>query len=203
MWASLLPDGLNFAAKDNNAGHRYRREKNTLCVFYHSTRILITRPCLCRLDRRIANQSAKSDDFNKQAAGVCVDSAKALADYLPDDPNYDVAKVYAAGPWWSIIHHIMQSLTVLFLEMTNKASNFSLDQNRVVPALKKQIRWLRAMRSNNMMAKRAYTLVFDLVKKLVHTVDIVRIQPASCSLIAALLINFVGHRGLNPRRQRR
>lgn len=78
------------------------REQLLLRVHYWSTKILITRPCLCRTERRIKNESDKSAQFNAKMSEVCVDSARALTALFPDNPNSDF--VYKTAPWWSIVH---------------------------------------------------------------------------------------------------
>lgn len=175
----MLPESFNILNSKPQATHRYRREQNTLNFLYHNTKILITRPCLCRLDRRIANQSASSDDFNRQAAIACVVSAKTIANYLPDEQEGNVMALYEVGPWWSMVHNIMQSLTVLLLEVSMEPAHFPQDRADIVPSLKKLVRWLRALRSTNGVAKRAYSIVLNLLKFLVTTISIVSWPPSS------------------------
>ncbi|KAH7078360.1 fungal-specific transcription factor domain-containing protein [Paraphoma chrysanthemicola] len=170
VWATSLPDGLNFFKRTHGPGHRYEREQNTLELLYHGTMILITRPCLCRLDRRISNQTAKSSEFNQRTALTCVESAKAVARLLPAGVDIDLVALYEAGPWWSMVHTIMQSLVVLLLEVSYEAVFFPHDRQDVLPSLKKLVRWLRAMRTSNGMARRAYTLVVNLLKVQVTTI---------------------------------
>lgn len=172
-WAASLPQGLNFLNRTNIFGHRYAREQNILDILYRSTKILITRPCLCRLDRRIVNQSTNSNDFNERMASECVSTAKAVANLLPDDPKIHVVILYQAGPWWQMVHVIMQALLILILEIRNDSSNFPEDHQNVVPSLMKLIAWLRVMRSNNGMARRAYSIILALMKKLASHINIV------------------------------
>ena len=172
-WAASLPEGLQFLNRTEMYNNRYAREQNSLDILYRSTRILITRPCLCRLDRRIPNQSKSSDDFNGKMARECVNTAKAVADLLPDDPNTQLVMLYRAGPWWKMVHVIMQALLILLLEVTKSPSNFPEDHQDIHPYLMKMIAWLRVMRHNNGMARRAYSIVLGLMKKVASTVNIV------------------------------
>jgi hypothetical protein len=176
LWATSLPDGLNFFKRAHNTGHQYEREQNTLDILYHSTMILITRPCLCRLDRRITNQTARSSEFNQRMALTCVESAKAVARLLPDDPDGNLVALYEAGPWWAMVHTIMQSLVILLLEISYDAVYFPQDRQDVMPSLKKLVRWLRSMRSSNGMARRAYTLVVNLLRVQVTTIKMVSLE---------------------------
>lgn len=188
LWATSLPNGLNFFKRGTNAGHRHEREQNTLDILYHGTMILITRPCLCRLDRRIANQTARSSEFNQRTSLTCVESAKAVARLLPNDPTFNVVTLYETGPWWSIVHTIMQSLVILLLEVSYEAVYFPHDRQDVIPSLKKLVRWLRAMRSNNGMASRAYSLVINLLRVLITTIKMV--GQFERSIVHSMLIHF-------------
>lgn len=60
-WAGSLPLGLNFFQQAH--GNFYARERNALSFHYYSTKILITRPCLCRFDRQIEQQSKGSNEY--------------------------------------------------------------------------------------------------------------------------------------------
>jgi hypothetical protein len=182
-WATSLPDGLNFSNRVVDSEHPYKREQNNLEFLYHSTMILITRPCLCRLDRRIKKQSASSKAFNQSTALRCLNSAKSIARLLPDNPEQNVVALYESGPWWSITHNVMQSLVVLLLDISYEVQRFPDDPHEVLPSIKKLIRWLRALRSNNGMARRAYSIVVGLLKKIVQIVKIVsKIPNLTCCL---------------------
>ena len=172
-WATNLPEGLNFFYKSNVIAHPYRREQNTLDILYRSTKILITRPCLCRLDRRISNQTASSNDFNHRAALICVEAAKSIASLLPDAAASNLITLNQAGPWWQMVHVIMQALVVLLLEVVLESTYFPDDRQEVIPPLKKLLRWLRIMRVNNRMAVRAYSISLGLLKKLASKINVV------------------------------
>lgn len=113
--ATSLPDGLRFFDRRMGAGRQYVREQNALEMLYNNTKILINRPCLCRLDRRIVNQTASSNDFNERSAITCVASAKAIAQLLPNDPDRDLVILYESGQVISTYEvHKTQMLTIRF-----------------------------------------------------------------------------------------
>jgi len=172
LWATSLPDGLRFFDRRAGTGRQYVREQNALEILYHNTKILINRPCLCRLDRRIVNQTASSNDFNERSATTCVASAKAIARLLPNDPDRNLVSLYESGPWWSMVHNIMQSIVVLLLEISLRGRHFPEDRQEIIPPLKKLVRWLRAMRISNGVARRAYPIAFSLLKKMVARISI-------------------------------
>ncbi|KAJ4326003.1 hypothetical protein N0V94_000368 [Neodidymelliopsis sp. IMI 364377] len=57
--------------------------------------------------------------------------------------------LYQLGPWWQMVHVVMQALVVLLLEIVYEDMHFPEDRQEVVPSLKKLLRWLRVMRVNN------------------------------------------------------
>jgi hypothetical protein len=78
------------------------REQFLLKGEYWSTKMLVTRPCLCRIDRRIRDESNASAKFNKTSAEACVEAALEMTRLFPDEPDLDF--IYSEGPWWAIVH---------------------------------------------------------------------------------------------------
>jgi hypothetical protein len=171
-WATALPGGLNFLLR-SNVEHIPTREQRTLDILYQSTKILITRPCLCRVDRRGSNQIAGSDTFSRRAALICVDAAKTIANLLPDATLGNLVALYQTGPWWQMVHVIMQAITVLCLQIALDATQNTGDCKTSISSLRKLFHWLRIMRTTNGMACRAHTISSKLVRKLVPTGRIV------------------------------
>jgi hypothetical protein len=99
-WANVaLPEG---ARPESFQTPKAEREHCILSVHHWSTKILITRPCLCRLERRIEKESSNSFDFNGKIAEACVQAARALIKSFPDQP--DLLFIYSRGPWWNLVH---------------------------------------------------------------------------------------------------
>lgn len=157
-WLSGLPKGLN---PFKETGPEMEQERNMLRTYYHSTKILICRPCLCRLDRRIQSQTQSSDDFNHKIATECVASARAIAARLPSDvPTYS-KDIYTIFPWWASVHYVMQSIAILLLEACYEAEEMD-----IMPALRHLVRWLKVMKPSNAIASRAYSITLDLLNKM-------------------------------------
>jgi hypothetical protein len=106
-WATSLPPGLSFFHASTDPTHQ--RERFILELYYHNTKILITRPCLRHIDRRIENQTKTSHDFNQRTAATCVSAAKSISSLLPDNIPHDRVQLYQ-GPWWSIVRSALQLL---------------------------------------------------------------------------------------------
>ncbi|KAH7366641.1 fungal-specific transcription factor domain-containing protein [Pyrenochaeta sp. MPI-SDFR-AT-0127] len=163
-----LEDWKMFALpQDSSAQSTHRdfdleREPFLLRIQYWSTTLLITRPCLCRIERRIPHQSDRSANFNAKAAQACVDAALEVVKLFPDEP--DPKFIYSSGPWWTIVHVIMQSMAVLLLEMAYDATHMQDRKEDLTASIKKLIRWLRAMQHNDPVAGRAYQVVWRILK---------------------------------------
>lgn len=167
-WAATLPSDLNFVQPNNNT--TFMRERLILQMNHIRIKILITRPCLCRLDSRIQNQTTIPNDFNKRTARMCVNAAKAIIGIFPDHANAPF--LYQTGPWWSIAHSLMQALTVLLLELSYGTVHFPEDGKEIVADIKILIRWLRKMKDTDQVAERAYKVAFGILQDLAPRMDV-------------------------------
>jgi hypothetical protein len=166
-WPASLPSNFNFLRSSTDTG--FQRQRMILHMQYIETQILITRPCMCRLDSRIPDQSKASDDFNKEMARKCVNAAKSMADLLSDPA--DAIQMYQIGPWWALTHVLMQALTILLLEMSYGTVHFTQGGGELLPSAKELLRSLRAMKENNKSAGRAYNIALGLLQKLASKID--------------------------------
>jgi hypothetical protein len=64
--------------------------------------MLITRPCVCRIDRRIRKESTTSTKFNTTSAEACFNAALEMAKLFPTQP--DLSFAYYEAPWWAVVH---------------------------------------------------------------------------------------------------
>ncbi|KAJ4358923.1 hypothetical protein N0V95_002629 [Ascochyta clinopodiicola] len=168
LWATSLPSGLSFLQPENPSN--FIRERLILQMNYIRIKILITRPCLCRLDTRIPDQTKASSDFNRKMARTCIGAAKTFTDILPDQMN--AAYLYQIGPWWSMVHHIMQVLTVLLLETSYNTVHLPKDNNELLPRIKTLFRWLRALKEKDRVAARASDVAFSILQGLATRIEL-------------------------------
>jgi hypothetical protein len=89
----------------------------------------------------------------------CIEAAKTVVDFLPDEPNAHF--IYDQGPWWCIVHHLMQAISVLLLALSYPAST-SQDSMLLMHYVKKSIRWLQVM--EDPVAERAYQVAMSTFK---------------------------------------
>lgn len=146
-------------------GSDINRERLVLHFHLYSTKVLITRPCLCRLEdhtKQPQQQNLQSLNFNSTIAAACIQAAQNLTSLFPDDPQ--PSWMYRNGPWWCIVHNIMQAATVFLVELSKNGRNALGTTNNLATPLKKLVRWLRTMRYQDVVAHRAYKVVFDILK---------------------------------------
>ncbi|KAL6703588.1 hypothetical protein ACN47E_009533 [Coniothyrium glycines] len=149
QWVVSLPPEFRPDTVHNQPTDSFARERMLLVFQFCSARILLTRPCLTRRRRKETNESG----FAKRMANMCVDAAKSIMTALPDVPEPDM--IYESGPWWCIVHHLMQSMSVFLLALSFPSSTAYPSMDLVYSA-KKALRWLQAMQDP--VAERAYVI---------------------------------------------
>ncbi|EXJ64334.1 hypothetical protein A1O7_00670 [Cladophialophora yegresii CBS 114405] len=160
-WYRKLPPAFAFRRKQRERGsYEYRLY---LGFFYYSTKMTVHRPCLCRLDRKIPGQSNKSLEFNRDSAAACVEAAMEMLQLIPDEPN--AVGLIRVGPWWNILHWLVQSTTVLMLEISFRANHMPEEAEAILESCKKGIRWLHALAEDNTSARRAWAICNQLFKE--------------------------------------
>merc|ERR1712093_75653 len=160
-WYRAVPAVLDF--KRNQRDREFYEHRLSLGFFYYSTKMMVHRPCLCRLDRKIPHQSDKSLNFNRMSATTCVDAARDTLRLIPDEPN--AVGLVKVGPWWNILHWLVQATTVLMLEISFRAHHMPEDADDVLDAAKKGVRWLHALGHDNVSAQRAWRLCDSMLRE--------------------------------------
>ncbi|KAL8717079.1 MAG: hypothetical protein Q9225_005646 [Loekoesia sp. 1 TL-2023] len=161
-WRSALPAVFDFTR--NQQDQSYVRQRMYLGFSYYSTVIITNRPCLCKIDERIPNESRRGRDIDRTSAASCVYAAKSLVDMLPDKPN--PVWMYQVSPWWNMVHHLMQAATVLMLEVSFRATHCPDIAEELFLAVQKVVAWLQRMSADDMAAARAWRLSSDVLRKI-------------------------------------
>src|SRR2546423_7858991 len=165
-WFRDLPPVFDFKRKLQD--REFEEIRWSLGFFYYSTRMKINRPCLCRLDRKIPHQSAKSKEFNRDAAQRCVDAAQDMLALIPDEPN--AVGLNSVGPWWNILHYLVQASTVIMLEMSFRAAHMPGEAGNLIKASKKGVRWLHQIAEDNISARRAWQFCDSMLRETIPKV---------------------------------
>lgn len=159
-WARSLPTPFNIL--EPSLDMQYEPYRVAIGVLFNSTRATINRPCLCRIDRKLSNQSSHSVEKSQESASRCVHSARAILEYLSDEPNLD--KDHFGLLWWMLQHHLKRATTVLLLELAFRSVHMPSEAEDILIDAHKAIRWLRALASFSTASKRCWTNLSRLLQ---------------------------------------
>ena len=181
-WRSCLPHEFDFTQAQTD--QIWIRERLNLGMSYWATVILVRRPGLCLKTDSVPHESKQSKEFGRRTAAACVDAASRLLALLPDDP--DPPTLYRLGPWWTILHHLIQAVSVIMLELSFRATHLPESAERILGEAKKAVNWLRAMAENDGAAHRAWELMRQLLTRVAPKVggsasEVPRSSPHSSS----------------------
>lgn len=159
QWLSRLPTEYHFVELD--ASHPFARERASLAFRFYTTKLIISQHCL----RRLANLSggASPGAVCDTMAAMCVQVAGQILDLLPD--KVDTAWLYNVSPWWCILHHIMQSSTILLIALSTQSHPAIAESNIIAEKVKKATRWLNEMSTNDPCSQRALLIYRDLLSR--------------------------------------
>ena len=122
-----------------------------LLVLFHSTSTIINRPCLCRIDERMGDQSSTSKNRNHGFANNCVESARHILDLILNEP--ESTTLHQGVTWWMLLHHLKRALTVILLELAFRAEHMPAEAASILGQAKKAVAWLRWLGSSSPMAR--------------------------------------------------
>lgn len=164
-------------------------QKMGLAFLFYSTKIGITRPCLCRLDG-VCSQGEKAYDFCSKTAAECVESACHMLNLFPETP--DTSQLYKMCPWWCTLHFLMQATTVLLLELAFGTQHVPEKASTVSKAARKALEWLSLMSKTCLASGRAWKLCNGFLCRLApHTT--VDADSWSCSGESTAVASPDGH----------
>lgn len=160
-WLSGLPSAFRF--RETSQGNwDFDRQTLSLALRFYSTKILILQPCLSRFSRKPSNVSTEIlGRYCNDLATLCVDSACDMLDLLPDHPN--PVWLYRLSPWASVLHYLMQSITVLLTDLFNRGNPGDDGTERVIARVNKAIRWLQHMSKRDISSGQAWLLCTELL----------------------------------------
>lgn len=160
-WRGELPNVFDFTKRQRD--QQFVRQRMSLGFFYYSVSTIINRPCLCRIDRKIPDQSDKAKDFNRETAMKCVHAARDMLEMLPQEPNS--VGLYTIAPWWCLVHYLMQAATVLMLEISFRSDHMPNEVEAIFDSAKKATDWLRSLSEEDEAARRAWSLCDEMLRK--------------------------------------
>ncbi|KAJ5123579.1 hypothetical protein N7448_009676 [Penicillium atrosanguineum] len=152
-WLTHPPPDFAFTELDTS--QPFIRQRASLAFRFYTTKLIISQPCL----RRVTNRSLGST-CDKMAA-MCVQVASQMLDLLPDEA--DASWLYAISPWWCVLHYIMQSTTVLLIELFTRTQPGTSEAAVLATKLQKAVRWLREMATKDASSERAWTVCREII----------------------------------------
>ncbi|CAG8260312.1 unnamed protein product [Penicillium olsonii] len=166
-WLMNLPAAYDFTSTQTSQCPISQRMG--VAFLFYSTKIGITRPCLCRLDQSLSEDD-KTYEFCSKAAADCVEAACHMLTLFPDTP--DAALLYKMSPWWCTLHYLMQAVTVLLLELAYRSQHVPEKAAMVSKAAKKALDWLSTLSKTNMASERAWKLCDGFIRRLAPHIGI-------------------------------
>ncbi|OKP08342.1 hypothetical protein PENSUB_5709 [Penicillium subrubescens] len=200
LWQSDLHSAMQFADDQG------RPRTGSLSAFQailalqsYSARIVLNRPCFKRFGNKKEVQFPSSS-FGGQTASNCLHASLKLISLLPDLPDMDW--YFLIGPWWSLLHFVVQALTILLIhlslgpgmwgtahegipELQDSLSAADVS-GTILAAAGKALLWLSSLRKINRAASRAFDrcyacLQLVAVTKAIDLGDMARDSPFSNS----------------------
>jgi hypothetical protein len=153
IWKSSLPTALDFENEPTDESPEQLRCRLVLAFHYYSARMILGRPCFCRRDAR---QRGPPWSYSYTMAVFTLESATCMLDLIPDDPN--VFQLYHLCPWWGVLRYLMQAATIVLLELSFGCVHMPEEEEKLVRASKKSLRWLFAMSDRSLGSRRAWQL---------------------------------------------
>ncbi|KAL6718998.1 hypothetical protein ACLMJK_003233 [Lecanora helva] len=132
-----------------------------LQILYHSTNTIINRPCLCRLNERISDQSRSSKNTNSNFASSCVNSARAVLGIILSTPPSIILR--HGVTWWMILNHLKRALIVLLLELSYRAAHMPTDAGEILTEAKSALNWLRQISAHSPKAVETWITLTQLL----------------------------------------
>lgn len=166
-WFMNLPAAYDFTSTQTSQCPISQRMG--LAFLFYSTKIGITRPCLCRLDQS-SSEEEKTYEFCNKTAAECIEAACHMLTLFPDTP--DAVLLYRMSPWWCTLHYLMQAVTVLLLELAFRAQHVPEKATMVSKAAKKALDWLSTLSKTNMASERAWKLCDGFLRRLAPHIGI-------------------------------
>ncbi|KAJ5935952.1 hypothetical protein N7454_005250 [Penicillium verhagenii] len=161
LWFSLLPPGLDFTRLED--GDQAYSEKMRLAFQYHSARIMLGRPSLCR--HKSAQKGCNEDHiFTHTMAVSTLKSAIQMASLITNGPRPSGSN--AARPWLGVLHYAMQTATVILLELSFGSVHMPGEESKLLQLAKECIRWFHEASENSVASHRAWMLCDTALRQL-------------------------------------
>ncbi|KAJ5366682.1 hypothetical protein N7541_000623 [Penicillium brevicompactum] len=158
-WLSHLPTEFQFTSTNTNATRIFAQQRAILAFRFYATKLIITQPSL-RLSGPTM-EARSPGTLSNNLATICLQTACQMLDLLPDEPN--CSWLYDLAPWLSILHNIMQSITVLLIELFTFTHIGTSKATGIIQRVKKAIQWLNQMSARDPSSQRAWFICMEIL----------------------------------------
>ncbi|KAJ5340381.1 hypothetical protein N7541_009505 [Penicillium brevicompactum] len=159
-WLSRLPAEFDFTT--SNTTQTFTQHRANLAFRFYATKLIITQPSLRRLSLQSSEARSPAATCDNIAA-ICVQTACQMIDFLPEEA--DRVWLYSVAPWWCIVHNIMQSITVLLIELFARTHSGTPRTASITHRVKKATRWLKEMSAKDPSSQRAWLVCMDILSR--------------------------------------
>ena len=159
-WKDGVKPPLNVASPSHDPETESCRV--ALRILFHSTRIIINRPCLCRIWEHIRDQSSSSEEMNRTLAKNCIDSARSTLSLILHKPDSTV--LHDGTMWWMLTHHLKRAVTVLLLELAFRTEIMPADADGILAQAKGAVNWLNHVGRSSPEARRSWSNMRRLLR---------------------------------------
>jgi hypothetical protein len=160
-WLSHLPAEFHFATPNANATQRFAQQRASLALRFYATKLIITQPSL-RLYQTSSEPGPPGTTCDNMAM-ICVQAACQMLDLLPEEA--ESSWLYGIAPWWCILHNIMQSTTVLLVELFTRTHLGTAKAASLIQRVQKATRWLNEMSARDPSSQRAWLVCMDILSR--------------------------------------
>jgi hypothetical protein len=177
-WEERLPEDLRLQSAV--ATGTDPRAKIDLALYYQSVRMMLYRPCLCRI--RIPGETVSSTKFNHTSARDCVYAGVSLVEILPDHPT--AHEVYQLLPWWNLLHYLGQTIAVFILELCLDMEHFDGAAGQLTLHVEKAMSYLWCLTAGSPSSYKAWRIFRQVLLVLSFRVDDFNISKVPTEAIA-------------------
>lgn len=153
-WLLRLLPALQFQGPETSL-NPYIRQRLSLALRFYSTKILLFQTSLMHT---ITNSGR---DASEKLADSCVESVHQMLSLFPEQP--DPVWVYNVSPWWDTTHYLMQSMTILLMELYREQQKRSTWSSKLELSVRKSVRWLQDMSILDAVSRRAWEICNEVL----------------------------------------
>lgn len=137
MWHNKLEDSFKMSPGELGGDVTLASYNAALTLFFHTIRIIINRPCVCKIDGRQVPEASRS------AILRCMLAARKIITLLRTAPLSVL--LHQSPMWWMLFHHHKRALTIIVLELAFRAEHMPSQTEELLADAKSGVEWAGKM----------------------------------------------------------